>query len=269
MKMKQLAAAAALALVAATPAMALISGPETGNGELVLVVVDRTDQASYLLDLGLSLDPGVTGATAFDGNGNYSYSLGGANFQAFLSAAATSGGDLEFAVFGGDVAGTGAGARRLYSTVNQVDTPFGNGLLTNANNNIGGFLGNQLIDPAAPGQTHQTVDNGDNWAAVGSTAYFLTQAMDSYNGVTASQGWLNTNVVGTNAAFRSFTSSSTSNGAQTIKADFTGAWSLQNNGGVYSLAYTSTPAIPEADGIVLLMAGLGAIAFVGRRRRDH
>jgi hypothetical protein len=265
MKLKTIAAAAAL--VAAAPAMALISDPSTGNGELVLVIVDRTDQVSYLLDLGLSLDSGVTGATAFDGNASYNYSLSGSNFTNFLAAASASGGDLEFAVFGGDVAGTGAGARRLYSTVNQIDTPLGNGLLTNANNNSVTFLGNQLID-AAPGQTHQTVDNGDSWAAVGSTAYFLTQAMDSYNNVTASQGWLNTNVVGTNAVFRGFTTSSTSNGPQTIKADFAGTWSLQNNAGAYTLSYTAAP-IPEAEGIAMLMAGLGAMAFVARRRRER
>ncbi|NJN00292.1 MAG: hypothetical protein HC793_01025 [Aquincola sp.] len=119
MKLKMIAAAAAMTMVAA-PALAALSTPSTGNGEIALVVLDRTDQVSYFLDLGLSLDPGIAGASAFDGNGSYSYSLGGANFEAFLSAAAATGNTFEFAVFGGDSTGTGVGNRRLFTTVDKA-----------------------------------------------------------------------------------------------------------------------------------------------------
>jgi hypothetical protein len=269
MVLKKIALAAALA-TAGSPALAFLSTPSTGNGELVFVLVDRTDQVSYLLDLGLSLDAGVAGATQFDGNATYSYSLGGANFQAFLSAAAAQPGTLEFAVFGGDNTGTGAGSRRMFSTVNAVDTPLSNGLQTNANANMTTFMGFNISE--ATGATHSTVDNGDGWASVGNNAYFLQVPMDSFNNVTASQGWLNTNAVGTKATFRGFSTSltsATSNGTPTQKVDFAGTWSVDNAGGVYTLSYGGgTVPIPEADGILMLMAGLGAMAFVGRRRRN-
>jgi hypothetical protein len=266
MKLKTIAAAVALA-AAAVPAMAAISNSTTGNGELVVVVLDRTDGASYLLDLGLSMDPGVAGATAFDGNGNYNVTLSGANFDAFLTAAAATNNTLEFAVFAGDTIGTNAAnPKRLFSTVNATTTDLANSGVNGATANMSTFLNYQFD---ATGQTHSTLDNGDGWATAGNNAYFLQSLAgdDKFNIPTLT--WLNTNDVGTNAAFRSFSTSSTSAGAASNKTDFVGTWSLQNNGGVYTLAYASTPAIPEADGIVLLMAGLGAIAFVGRRRRDH
>ncbi|NJN00293.1 MAG: hypothetical protein HC793_01030 [Aquincola sp.] len=139
-------------------------------------------------------------------------------------------------------------------------------MLVNANANSTTFFGFQLSD--APTQTHTTTANGDSWAAAGNEAYFLQRAFDSFNNVTASQGWLNTVAVGTDATFRGFSNSSTSNGAQTLKADFAGTWSLQNAAGAYTLTYAAAP-IPEAEGIVLLMAGLGVMGFVARRRRER
>jgi hypothetical protein len=258
MKLRSLAAAAAIAL-ATGPALANIDFPLTGNGELVVVVVDRADGASYLLDLGVSLND-------FNGSGSYSYTLGGDNFNAFLTAAAATSGDLEFAVFGGDSVGsTASNPRRLFSTINSTTTDLGNTQLTNATNNTTTFLNYQLTD--APTQTHTTVANGDSWAAAGNNAYFLQFASDSYNN--QAPGWLNTNTLGTEAAFRGFATSSTSGGAQTIKSDFTGTWSLQNAAGSYVLTYGGTAPIPEAEGLFLLMAGLGAMAFVGRRRRER
>jgi hypothetical protein len=265
MKLKHIVAAAAM-VAAAAPAFATISQPSTGNGELFAVVLDRVDQVSYLVDLGLSMDAGVAGATVFDGSTNFSLALNTSNFSAFQAAAGATSNPFEFAVLAGDAVGsTAASPKRLYSTVSTATTTLGNGLLTNTVNNLGGFANYQALE--ATGQTHTTLDNGDGWAAVGSNAYFLTQSMDSFNGVTTSQGWVNTNAEGTAAAFRKFATSSTSGGAATVQSTFAGVWTLdQTTPGSYTLNYT-VAAVPEADGLVLLAVGIAAMGFVGRRRQ--
>jgi hypothetical protein len=265
MKLKHIVAAAAM-VAAAAPALATISLPSTGNGELFAVVLDRVDQVSYLVDLGLSMDAGVAGATVFDGSTNFSLALNSANFAAFQAAAGTSSNPFEFAVMAGDGLGsTAASPKRLFSTINGDTTPLGNQLLTNSTSNMGTFANYQALE--ANGQTHTSVDNGDGWAAVGNNAYFLTQNMDTFNGVTTSQGWANTNTEGTAAAFRKFATSSTSGGAQTVQSTFAGVWTLdQATPGSYTLNYT-VAAVPEADGLVLLAVGIAAMGFVGRRRQ--
>lgn len=267
MKLKQIAAAVAIAAASAS-SFATISLPATGNGELFAVVLDRADQVSYLIDLGLSMDLGVVGASLFDGSSSYSYSLNSANFGNFLAAAATTTNDLEFAVMGGDAVGSTASApRRLFTTVNQTTTNLGNGLLTNAVNNMTTFANYQALE--ATGQTHTTVDNGDGWASVGSNAYFLQANFDTFNGVTSSAGWANTNVAGTSALMRTFATSSTSGGAATVQNTLAGAWTLdQVSPGAYALNYT-VAAVPEANGLALLLAGVSAMGFVGRRRKDQ
>jgi hypothetical protein len=265
MKLKRLAAAAAMA-AAALPAMGNIAFPNTGNGEFVVVVVDRADGASYLLDLGLTMND-------FNGAGSYSYTLGGANFDAFLAAASATSSTLEFAVFAGDSEGaTASNPKRLFTTIDKAagdltNTPLGNTQLGTSTANLQTFLNYQLID--APTQTHTTVENGDSWAAAGNNAYFLQFAGDTFNNQTAVGGWANTNALGTSAVFRSFSTSSTSGGAQNVKTDFAGTWSLSNSAGVYTLSYGGTAPIPEAEGVLMLMVGLSAMAFVGRRRRDR
>lgn len=262
MKLKQIAAVVALA-AASVPSFATISLPSTGNGELFAVVLDRVDQVSYLVDLGLSMDAGVTGATQFNGASSYSYALNSANFTAFLTAAGASASNFEFAVIAGDATGsTAASPRRLFTTVNQATTTLGNGILTNIVNNTTTYANQQAL--TAVGQTHTTVDNGDGYAAAGNLAYFLASSFDSFNNQTASAGWLNTVAQGSAATFRSFATSSTSAGGATAQNTFAGVWSLNQSGNAYTLTYS---AVPEADGLALMLAGFGAVGFLARRRK--
>lgn len=266
MKLKHIAAAVAMA-AASAPSFATLNLPSTGNGEFFAVVLDRVDQVSYLVDLGLSLDPGVPGASQFDANSNFSLALTSANFAAFFAATGTTANDLEFAVMTGDTIGSSASnPRRMFTTVNSAAPALGNGLLVNATNNMVTFANYQTLE--ATGQTHTSVDNGDGWASAGNNAYFLQHNFDTFNGVTASQGWANTNTVGTAAAMWTFATSSTSGGAATIKTTLPGVWTLDNAAGAYTLNYTVAAApVPEADGLVLLGAGLAGMGFVGRRRK--
>lgn len=267
MKLKQLVTAVAL-VAAGVPAMATISLPSTGNGELVAVVLDRVDQVSYLVDLGLSMDPGVTGAVAFDATQNFSLALNSQNFSNFLTATNVSANTLEFAVMAGDQVGsTASSPKRLWTTINTDPTAMTNGILTNSTGNLATFENYQAL--SATGQTHTTVDNGDGWAAAGNNAYFLQFAGDTFNGQTSSAGWANTNLAGTAAAMRTFATSSTSGGGATVQTTLGGTWTLDQVGTAYTLNYTAqVAAVPEADGLVLLAAGLTAMGFVGRRRKE-
>lgn len=270
MKLKQIAAVVALA-AASVPAFADLTNPSTGNSALVFVMYDSVEQVSYALDLGLALDANAAaGDAAFNGASSYSYSLSGANFSAFLSAAAATSNTLQFAVFGGEAGGTTAGSRRLFTTVTTGATTAGqtmgnvNAALTNTatyfTNLVNASNGSNFIATATA--------NGDGWASAADAsapAYVLNgNGMNKFN--VAALTWTNNNAVGTAATFRSIvnTASATSAGGATTQTDFAGVWSVAQSGNAYTLTYS---AVPEADGLALMLAGFGAVGFLARRRK--
>lgn len=269
MKLKQIAAVVALA-AASVPAFADLTNPTSGNSALVFVLYDSVDQVSYALDLGLALDANAAaGDAAFNGASSYSYSLSGANFSAFLSAAAATSNTLQFAVLGGEAGGTAPASRRLFTTVTAGATtvPQTMGNINTSLTNIGNFYG-ALVN-SSNGQTFNATatSNGDGWAAAAdssSPAYFMTgNGMNKFN--VAALTWTNNNAVGTAATFRSIVNTAgVTSGAATTQADFAGVWSVAQSGSAYTLTYS---AVPEADGLALMLAGFGAVGFLARRRK--
>lgn len=257
MKLNQILAAALVA-AASVPAMASIGLPNTGNGELFLVVWDAADQVSYTKDLGIAMD-------SFDGNAALNFALDDANFLGFLGVANTTVSDLKFAVMAGDTVGSGTAApKRLFTTVDRATTALGNQPMTTAVANMDTYANYQVT--ASLHTTHEgpVAVNGTSYDTAGNNAYFL-----AYNGPTLNNalvGWTNGNVVGTSAVFRSFSQNGTSGGTATIKSDFAGMWNVAQSAGAYTATY-NVAAVPEADGVLMALAGFGAIAFVGRRRR--
>jgi len=269
MKLKQIAAVVALA-AASVPAFADLTNPSTGNSALVFVMYDTVDQVSYALDLGLALDANAAaGDAAFNGASTYNFNLSGANFSSFLSAAAATSNTLQFAVFGGEAAGTAAASRRLFTTVTTGATTTGqtmgnvNTSLTNTATYFTALVNN------SNGQTFNTTatSNGDGWASAADAsapAYVMTgNGMNKFN--VAALTWTNNNAVGTAATFRSIVNTAgVTSGAATTQTDFAGVWSVAQSGSAYTLTYS---AVPEADGLALMVAGFGALGFLARRRK--
>lgn len=273
MKLKQIAAVVALA-AASVPAFADLTNASTGNSALVFVMYDSVDQVSYALDLGLALDANAAaGDAAFNGASSYSFNLSSANFTSFLNAAAATSNTLQFAVFGGESAGTSAASRRLFTTVTTGANTAGTmGNINAALTNIGTYQ-TALVN-VSNGQTFNATatSNGDGWASAAdssATAYYLTNATAGSGGMAkfnvAALTWTNGNNVGTAATFRSIVNTSgVTSGAATTQTDFAGVWSVNQVGNAYTLTYS---AVPEADGLALMAAGFAAVGFLARRRK--
>lgn len=259
MKLKQIAAAAFIA-AASLPAMASIALPQTGNGELVLVVWDGTDQVSYTRDLGIFMDD-------FNGNADLSFSLTDANFLGFLGIADNTTpdfGDLRFAVFAGDL----LGVKRLFSTVDQALTPYNNGNMNSGTAFLNTYENNQVTLSLNTTHAGPAAINGTSYDTAPNGAYFLTSNGPTFQGTSSLGGWTNSNLINTDAIFRSFSSVGVSGGTQTARSDFAGLWSVNNAGGNWVATYT-VAAIPEAGGLGMLLAGFGALGLVARRRRSR
>jgi len=247
--------AAALVAVAAAPAMASIGLPNTGNGELFLVVWDATDKVSYTKDLGILMDN-------FNGASSLNFDLNDANWTGFLGVANTTASDMKFAVLAADSIGT----KRLFATVDSAVTLYNNGNLTSGTGYLNTYANNQVTVSGHTTHAGPVSVNGTSYDSEGNAAYFLHQNGPTLNNSIVA-GWTNSNLVGTSSVFRSFTSVGTSGGTQTLKSDFAGLWSVNQVNGNYVASYT-VAAVPEADGIAMMLGGLGALAFVVRRRRS-
>lgn len=254
MKLNQILAAALVA-VSAAPAMASIALGNTGNGELFLVVWDEGDKVSYIKDLGVTLD-------AFNGNADLSYALSDANFAGFLGVANTTATDIKFAVIGSDSIGT----KRLFTTVDSAVTSYNNGNLTSGTGYLNTFANNQVTVSANTTHAGPAAINGTSYDVAPNGAYFGTQFGSTFLN-SAQGGWTNSVLVGTAAVFRSFSTVGTAGGNPTLKTDFAGLWNVTQSNGAWTAAY-SVAAVPEADGIVMALAGFGALGFLSLRRRQ-
>jgi hypothetical protein len=256
MKLNQILAAALVA-VSAVPAMARIDTPSLGNGELFLVIWDGVDKVSYTKDLGITMN-------AFNGSAPLSFNISDQYFTGFLGIAGATTpnfSDLKYAVLAGDAVGGLTGPKRLFTTLDSTPTPLSNQQLTNTQ----GFLNNYTNSQSASVNGNHGTDvavNGSSYATAGQTDYFLPVGPSLIGGI----NWGNSNLVGTSAVFRSF-SGPGAGGSQAVQKDFAGLWNVTQSNGAWTAAY-SVAAVPEADGIVMALAGFGVLGFVSLRRRQ-
>lgn len=257
MKLKTLVAA--LGLVAALPSFATIANNSpSGAGEAFLVVFDTTN-GSYTLDLGITFNqflatPAGTSTLA---------TLSGSNWNSFLAVANQA--TWQYAVV--DARSNNAGNNAtLISTVSADD--LGSIPVNFTSANIDAAVGqvNNYQQAVSVTGTHggllSPAINGDSYNPFGTGGYYLTTAMDSFNGF----GYINSVNVGTVAAVELVQRLNNGLTPPTEVALGTAAFGL--TAGSYQLSYT-VAAVPEPTGLGMALAGFGIFGLIASRRRNR
>lgn len=254
--LKSIAAAVVLA-AAATGANAAIDNGAGGNGELFFSAWDGATSYSY--DLNVSIDAFETSKNAA---GLYSFTSGSdftSSFSSWVSTANVSA--LEWNILATDT----AGQRRILSTVGAAVMP-----ATNKGADV-------LRGAALNIQTTITAIN--NLPLVGNSGVTTSPGAASYAGTMSSfypkfnfdtTGTLAANSFANGLAFQKTTGNATGlvAGINTAYVDETvavRAWVASDN----TLHIGAVAAVPEPESYAMLLAGLGMIGFMARRRNNR
>lgn len=266
MKFQLKALAAALVLSASSlSAQAAMDLSSTGNGSFVLSVWNA-DLGSATFDLGYNYNSFGDLTSLVDQNGSHTFDLTAGNYASawsFISAASSA--PTYWAVFAGDNAGSARtkGSFGFFTTANSTDgmsqlqstASVNTGVLANMDTYIGAANN-------APGN-HSTVANGANISTLtansgaGSAGAYGTGKAGAAGPfaraeLNQSQQMLQILSQGTAAPTANFMANATGNN-YTFKLS--------------SAGLLSVTAVPEADSYAMLLAGLGVLGLVARRRK--
>jgi PEP-CTERM motif len=278
MKFQLKALAAALVLAAAIPAHAAVDLPNTGNGSLLLTLIDRTANVSAVFDLGYNyLDFNASAAVGAIGsalNSNITWNLASnADYQAVLNAYTGAGASLAnsfFAVTAADNVGTPTlgGQGYLGSYVSQGAAILTNPVITASGqfnvyvNQAANAPVNYLFSNLNSANNGGTVTNSVLGGAVGSSyagnIYNLNRLNGTGNNVMAA--------VGATMGFQQVITGANGVAASnqtTLNSLVLNTFTLNNAG---TLTYVG--AVPEADTWAMMMLGLGFMGFVARRKQQ-
>jgi len=222
----------------------------SSGGDLFLVAINETTGGSFIAPISTALS--ATAAT-FDntktGSINFSSATGYSTAWGTFTTGSI-GGDLTYGVYGVDTT-----SGKLLSTINPTN-------FTSAGtaDNLLGF-----IQSAKTGAVF-TWATSDNLSVTGTTAAYRADAVDG-NGYTFTQfvadaltGTAGNQIyTGSNASLYALSTSSFGLNPMTASL-FSNTFNLADNG-VFTVA-----AVPEADTSAMMIAGLGLMGFVARRR---
>jgi hypothetical protein len=284
-KFKLKALAASVIMAAAAPAFAAMDGGVTGNGELLLNLryyggasaTTGDDDISGLFDLGLKMDDiiaanGQVGYTRSWDLTTGAYGASWAQLTSFVTPA--NAGSIQFNVIALDNTDPNLKGGSRYLTTGDVDSWPSQG-----NTNVKGFANMEKYVTANSGRgTHATDANG---ASVAKPTDDPDTFFGAINGFGQGDDWLakttvgTTQRLGTEQNFWFLTTSSTSSLAQATKTPF-GA-DLNHDGVIGAGEYTKvslseagvltiTSPVPEAETWAMLLAGLGMLSMMVRRR---
>lgn len=261
MNFKMKALVAAVAMAASMSASADIATAASGNGELVFSVWDATEgsESSYSLDLGVDLTSFLSGITA-GSSWNYAADATFTNWYDSLSATAQSG--LQWNIMAGDASGARRGITTAVTDGLVASTSFTHAQARTATVNLDGMISG--LNAAMPGTA--VADNLSTVIQGASTSGYAGTFGSNWG------GWFNLSStsagVGDSLNLYSFTA--VSSGSAAVAAPIT---QLAFDGVSYKATFTSNglsiaavSAVPEADSWVMLLAGLGLMGFIARRR---
>ncbi len=257
---KTLMAAAIAAMAVSGGANAALTNTATGDSSLILTLFSTEGGGvSATFDLGFSKSTFNQGLSSSWSLISGDYASAWSSFFSVATAANT-----QYAVFAGDRSGAAVGDQSLFTTsaVAVLPTVIGTTL-----SNQQGLFDNYIGANNAMGN-HNSVANGASFVtSAGGAAYAGTSdALGGYAGRIGNFGGDTNGLIGTNLNVWNIVRASTFNltNATATKlniAGFNPYFNLSNTG-----ALTYVAAVPEADSWAMLLAGLGLMGFIARRR---
>lgn len=267
MKFQLKALVAALALSAATlPAQAAMQTPTaSGNSSMILTLLDFSNNVSATFDLGYTYSEFNSLVTAANSNGGaFSWDITGGDYAAawasFSDIANLS--TTKWAIFAGDNTGTGAGDRGMITTYKSGANQTNSNALQNAivgahnymnSNNSQGNHGS-VDDGASFVNSNTAASYAGRAGAYGSTGRLNASGHVSMDLLGSSMTLVQQEIGATAASRPSFDILAGANGSYTFSMDNAG-----------KLTFLSP--VPEADSYAMLLAGLGVVGLVARRRK--
>lgn len=260
--MKKTLLAAAIATMAMSGvANAAMTNTASGDSSLILTLLDTTAGVSATFDLGFS-------KSTFNQTANNSWDISSGNYASAWSSFWTSAtaGNTQYAVFAGDSLGANSGDQSIFTTVASTWSNVQNTVL----GSMQGNFNNYIFATNALGN-HGTVADGASFSAASLNNDYagVSNAYGGNGGKIGNYGGDTNAVIGTNMnvfnIVRNGTSGLTNATATKLSvAGFNPYFNMSNTG---ALSYTAAvAAVPEADTSALLLAGLGLMGFIARRR---
>ncbi len=273
MKFQYKALVAALALSAATvPAQAAMTMATTGDSSMILTLLDFGNNTSATFDLGYSystfqnliVDSHTNGTMSADGlTKSFAFDLSTGDYadawSTFFSTASAS--TTTWAIYAADGTGSGAGSRGIISTYKSGSN------LTNSNQlqtSIANF--NSYMNNNTPLGNHLAVDDGASVVTSNLSQAFAGRAVAyGATGRINAQGHVSMNSLDTSMTVVQQTMGATQASApsfQTLGLNGDFQFKMNSNGMLEFVV-----PVPEADSYAMLLAGLGVVGLVARRRK--
>jgi len=264
MNFKLKALVAALALAVTLPASAAMDKAETGSSSLILTLLDTTAGVSATFDLGFNKG-------TFNQAANGSWDLTSGNYASAWSSfwGTASSANTQYSVFAGDVLGAASGDQSIFTTVASTWVNTSNTVLGNMQASFDTYIfANNAIG------NHSIVADGASFATVatGGSAYAGVGPALGTGGKIGNAGADTNALIGTDMSVYNIVRNGT--GGLTVatatKLNVAGFNPIFNMSSAGALTYTSAvAAVPEADTSAMMLAGLGLMGFIARRRNGN
>ena len=279
MKFKVKALVAALALSAATvPAQAAMTFAPSGDSSMILTLLDFNSNMSATFDLGYSyttfqdlvVNAHTNGVMSTDGlSKTFSFNLTSGDYadawNTYWNTASAS--TTKWAIYAADGSGTGLASRGIISTYksganltnsNQLQTSIANfnSYMTNNNGGLGTVTSNHdsVADGASTVASNLSQAYAGRAVAYGSTGRINGQGHVSMGNLDEELTVVQQQMGATQAAAPSFST-----------LGLNGNFKFNMNSTTGALEFVVP--VPEADSYAMLLAGLGVVGLVARRRK--